>query len=72
MVRFILIDMPVITVDGPTIEDIEVKRALVEELTRAAARAYGLPEQAIIVLIKESSPENVGVGGRLVCDRYER
>lgn len=61
--------MPNITVDGPVIKDINKKRRLVEKMTDAAAETYGLPKQAIVVLIKENAPKNVGVGGRLVIDR---
>ncbi len=61
--------MPNITVEGPKIEDIEVKRILVKELTDAVAKAYKLPAQIIVVLIKENSPDNVGVGGQLISDK---
>ena len=61
--------MPNITIEGPKIEKIEVKRALVKELTDSAEKAYALPRQVIVVLIKENSPDNVGVGGELITDR---
>lgn len=61
--------MPNITIEGPKIKDIEVKRTLVKELTDAAAKAYGLPAKIMVVLIKENSPENVSVGGQLIFDR---
>ena len=61
--------MPNIVVDGPVIKDIEKKRVLVREMTDSAVKAFGLPEQAIVVIIKEKSPENVGVAGKLVSDR---
>jgi len=61
--------MPNIIVEGPVIKDVDKKRILVQELTEAATKAYTLPKEAIIVLIKENSPENVGVGGKLVIDR---
>ena len=63
--------MPVITVEGRKIE-IEIKRRLVKELTEAAAKAYGLPKEVIVVLIKENSPDNVGVGGELLSDRKSK
>jgi len=31
-------------------------------------RAYGLPKQSIVVVITENLPQNVCVGGRMVCD----
>lgn len=61
--------MPNITFDGPRIEDIARKRELVSTVTDAAAKAYGLPKQAMIVVIKENNPENVGIGGELLADR---
>jgi len=61
--------MPNITIEGPQIKDIEVKRTLVKEVTEAAVKAYKLPAQYIVAVIKENSPENVGVGGQLICDR---
>lgn len=64
--------MPTITLDGPKIEDINIKRSLVKEITDAAVKAYRLPVQAIVVCIKENPPENVGVGGELVIDKYNQ
>jgi len=61
--------MPVIAIDGPKIADLDVKRRLVRELTESAVKAYGLPEEAITVLLREGTPENVSVGGTLICDR---
>ncbi|MFO7578078.1 MAG: 4-oxalocrotonate tautomerase DmpI [Pelovirga sp.] len=60
--------MPVISLDGPRL-DLDKKRALVTEITARAAQAYGLPEQTIIVMIRENEPENVAVGGLLIADR---
>ena len=62
--------MPNITIDGPKIDDIEIKRNLVKEVTEAAEKAYSLPKEAIVVLIKENPPDNVGVGGQLISDKY--
>lgn len=61
--------MPTVTVDGPQISDIDKKRTLVKEITAAATKAFGLPAETIVVVIKENKPENVGVGGVLVADR---
>ena len=63
--------MPNITLEGPVIKDLDIKRRLVKEITEAATRAYGLPEEVIVVLIKENSQENVGVGGQLLIDRLK-
>jgi len=60
--------MPIIAIEGPPIADLNVRRKLVGELTAAAARAYALPEEKIIVLIRENTPEQVAVGGKLLSD----
>jgi len=61
--------MPNITVEGPAITEIDKKRILVQEITDSATKAFGLPKETIVVLLKENSPENVSVGGQLVADR---
>ena len=61
--------MPNISIEGPVIEDVDKKRTLVQELTDAATKAYGLPQETIVVVIKENSPENVSVAGKLIIDR---
>ena len=63
--------MPNITIEGPTIKDLEKKRILAKEVTEAALKAYSLPEEVIVVVIKENSPENVSVGGQLLIDRFK-
>ena len=64
--------MPNITFDGPRIEDVAKKRELIRSVTDAAAKAYGLPKQAMVVLIRENDPENVGIGGELLADRVKK
>jgi 4-oxalocrotonate tautomerase len=59
--------MPNVTVEGPPLTP-EQKREMALEMTETAARVYGSSKQAIIVVIKENPPENVCVGGRMVCD----
>ena len=63
--------MPNITIEGPAIKELEKKRILVKKITDAAVEADGLPEEVIVVLIKENSPENVSVGGKLIIDRFK-
>ena len=63
--------MPIAMVEGPRIEDVETKRVLVKEITDALEKAYKIPRDAYVVLIKENSPENVGVGGKLIIDTYK-
>jgi len=61
--------MPIITIDGPRINDIDKRRRFVEQLTTAATEVYNMPKEKIIVLIRENSPEQVAVGGELIADR---
>ena len=63
--------MPAIIIEGPKIDDLEAKRELVKKITAAAADAYKMPEEIMVVMIKENSPENVGVGGELIIDRHK-
>jgi 4-oxalocrotonate tautomerase len=64
--------MPVITVEGPKINDTDRKRKLVASITEAAHEAYGLPRSVYVVYIKENNPDNVAVGGELLCDRDKK
>lgn len=61
--------MPTIIIEGPPLGDIEKKRRLVAEVSASASTAYGIPVEAMVVLIKDNPPGNVGVGGRLLADR---
>jgi len=60
--------MPCITIDGPRLE-IARKRELVREVTEASVKAYGLPKETMVVVLKENLPENVGIGGELLIDK---
>lgn len=60
--------MPIVTIEGPALSGVGAKRKLAREITALAAEAYGLPESAMIVIIREVEPENVCVGGRLLVD----
>jgi len=59
--------MPTVEVSGPPLSD-EKKREMALEMTECAVRGYGLPKQAIVVVITENPPQNVCVAGRMVCD----
>jgi 4-oxalocrotonate tautomerase len=61
--------MPTITVEGPVLASLDKKRELVRGMTDVAAKVYGIPAQAMVVLIRENPPENVGLGGELLADR---
>ena len=63
--------MPIITFEGPVIDNIETKRVLAKKLTDAVAETFEhIPRDAIIVLIKENSPTNTGKGGTLLADLF--
>ncbi len=64
--------MPNIHIDGPPIRDLGKKRALTREVTDAMERAYGILRQAYVVIVNEHPPENVCVGGELICDRVTK
>ena len=58
--------MPVITIDGPKLSK-DQKQELVKLISEDASKVTGLPVEAMVVLIRESDPENV-VSGCLLCD----
>jgi 4-oxalocrotonate tautomerase len=60
--------VPNITIDGPKIDSIEIKRVLIKEITDSIEKAYKIPRDHIVVVINEQSPENVGVAGKLIAD----
>lgn len=64
--------MPNIIIDGPKIEDVEIKRTLIKDITDSVEKAYKLPRQSFVVTIREDPPENVGVGGKLIIDLYKK
>lgn len=59
--------LPVITVDGPKLTK-EQKAELVKSFSEAASKVMGLPVNAMVIIIRETDPENVGVGDCLLCD----
>lgn len=61
--------MPTAVIDGPPVGDLDKKREFVKAMTDAMEKYYGLPRNVYTVVIKENAPENVGVGGELICDR---
>jgi len=59
--------MPVITIEGPKMNK-EQKAQLVKSFSESAAEIMGLPVEAMVIIIRETDPENVGVGNCLLCD----
>lgn len=64
--------MPFIVVNGPPVQDLVSKRALVAGITEVVARVYGQPPENITVLIREDEAENVAVAGQLLVDRSKK
>jgi 4-oxalocrotonate tautomerase len=60
--------MPTIFFYGPKLEK-ERKRDMIKSFTETASRLTGIDKSAFVVYLRESSPENVGVGGELLEDR---
>jgi 4-oxalocrotonate tautomerase len=60
--------MPTIFFYGPKLEK-EKKREMIKSFTETASRLTGIERSAFVVYLRESSPENVGVGGELLEDR---
>jgi 4-oxalocrotonate tautomerase len=63
--------MPTIFFYGPKL-DKEKRREMIKEFTEAASRLTNIEKSAFVVYLRESTPENVGVGGELLEDRLKR
>ena len=61
--------MPVITIAGNDGITIEKKREVVKKVSEVVADAYGLPIEAITVLVQPYAKEDIGVAGELLSDR---
>ena len=61
--------MPVITIAGNDGITIEKKREMVKKVSEVVADAYGLPIEAITVLVQAYPKESIGVAGGLLSDR---
>ena len=60
--------MPTIFFYGPNLEK-DKKREMIKSFTETASRLTGMDRSAFVVYLRESNPENVGVGGELLEDR---
>ncbi len=59
--------MPTIFFYGPKL-DKEKRREMIKSFTDTASRLTGIRREAFVVYLRESIPENVGVGGELLED----
>lgn len=61
--------MPVITIAGNDTISVEDKREMVKKVSEIVSDSYGLPIEAITVLVQAYPKENIGVAGELLSDR---
>lgn len=61
--------MPVVTIVGNPNISVENRREMVKKVSETVAEAYGLPIEAITVLVESLPPESIGVAGELLIDR---
>ena len=52
--------------------DREKKKEVIKSFTDTASKATGIDKSAFVVYLRESTPENVGVGGELLEDIHKR
>ena len=60
--------MPVVTLEAAGLNR-EQKNKLIKSYTGTTAEVLKVPPEAIIVLLKENSLENIGFGGKALADR---
>lgn len=62
--------MPIITFDGGKLTK-DQKADLVCRFSEAGSDVTGIRKEAFVVIIRENDPENIGVGGELLCDKMK-
>ena len=62
--------MPTIFFYGPKL-DKEKSREIIKSFTETASRVTGIDKPAFVVYLRESSHEDVGVGGELLVDKFK-
>ena len=63
--------MPVITIAGNSTITLENKREMVKKVSEVVAEAYGLPVDAITVLVQGYNFDDIGVAGKLLSDKLK-
>ncbi len=61
--------MPIVTIYGNDGISVDDKRKMVEEVTDSVSKAYGLPKEAITILVEALPKDSIGVGGTLLSDK---
>ena len=59
--------MPTIFFYGPKL-DKEKRKEIIKSFTETASRLTGIEKSAFVVYLRESTPQDVGVGGELLED----
>lgn len=62
--------MPIISIRLAAGRDIELKRRLVGEVTRAVSETLALPPELVTIQIEEFARENWATGGQLHIDTF--
>jgi len=62
--------MPTIFFYGPRLEK-DKKRELIRTFTKKASELTGIDESGIVVYLRPIDPEDAGVGGKLLEDRFK-
>ena len=60
--------MPAIFFYAPKL-DKDKSREMIKSFTETASRLTGIEKSAFVIFLRESGPENVGVGGELLEDK---
>lgn len=59
-------NMPVVTVEASKELTKEQKKEMIEKVSQVVSAEYGLPIQTITMVIRENTPDNIGVAGKPV------
>lgn len=60
--------MPIIQIDMLP-RSVEMKRAIVEQVTQALVEAANVPPENVTIILRDMQPENYGKAGKLHCDK---
>ncbi|MFC1991833.1 2-hydroxymuconate tautomerase [Chloroflexota bacterium] len=61
-------DMPLVIIEADEGKTIEQKRGLVKDITDAVCKNFGVPLEAVSILIHEGKKENRARAGKLAID----
>ncbi len=61
--------MPFVSVEAWEGYSVQQKRDLVKGVTEAIVSAYGVPREAVRIVLRDLPKENIARGGILECDK---